>query len=425
METNMTVFSYLHQSKTKTVAFVVMCIVAASLTTVAAAQPAVEPAAPANSCGIVGNASDNGGDVATPVGPVAQPGVAVAHVGDHSTSSDTAVKTLYEHTELLRHSADVDPTVNNGSLDPGCGVAFELEGTSNEIGAVGITGLQINDDSRWLVQGLQGNRGYRMMAVLENSQAATTYTVNLKLDDDITVESLANGGAVFIKNGVVNGSILAPWALDAKGQTVPITQTVTSTQITINVDTTNVTNWPVIADPEYHTLNCTGRTTTNTGTAADYVLGIKCPLAKDILKRGYSPVWIEHFNHWTVGKQHGDCSGGLPERLDTWNPQDVKDIIFTVGLQVSQFNGIPLGVIYDFTQACKTHDYCYDLGHTQRLNYARVTRIGCDFFFTADSLFDCSKRRGNNRPSCALIAGAALSVIRAAGWVGWGLKGWS
>ncbi|MCQ3813187.1 MAG: hypothetical protein KTU85_02050 [Acidimicrobiia bacterium] len=82
----MTVFSYLHQSKTKTVAFLVMCIVAASLTTVAAAQPSVEPAAPANSCGNVGNASGNSGDGATTVAPVAQPGVAVAHVGDHSTS---------------------------------------------------------------------------------------------------------------------------------------------------------------------------------------------------------------------------------------------------------------------------------------------------------------------------------------------------
>jgi len=57
-----------------------------------------------------------------------------------------------------------------------------------------------------------------MMAVFENTQAPKSYTVKLELEQDISVVSLDNGGAVFVSNdNLVIGSILAPWALDADG----------------------------------------------------------------------------------------------------------------------------------------------------------------------------------------------------------------
>ena len=240
-------------------AAIAVCLLAAVLTPVASAEPALDNA---TSCGSVGSATDSaGGNGPGPTGPVDGSSVAtngsVGQVAENSTYDDAALKILDEHTELLRQSDVTDPTIVEGKLESDCGVAFILEGADKQIGAVGITGLQINENSRWLVQGLEGSRGYRMMAVLENAQAPKSYTVKLELDQDISVVSLDNGGAVFVNNdNLVIGSILAPWALDSKGQSVPIVQTVATTGITITVDTSSVTAWPVIADPTYHTFRC-------------------------------------------------------------------------------------------------------------------------------------------------------------------------
>ncbi len=192
------------------------------------------------------------------------------------------------------------------SRQTGCGVAFIIKGEQEEVGAVGVVGVGINDDSRWLLQNLLGGRGYRMMVVLENAQAGTSHTVNLELDQNISVVNIANGGAVFVnKDNLVIGSILEPWALDANGQKVPVTQTITKTSITITVDTTNVTAWPVIADPEYHTFRCySHHQVTTLGTTLQYLNGHKCPRYTDIIARGYYSNRRAHFRLqcWAAAK---------------------------------------------------------------------------------------------------------------------------
>ena len=327
---------------------------------------------------------------------------------------DSALEILDEHTELLDQSDSEAPAIVEGRLESDCGVAFILEGTHKQVGAVGMTGLQIDENSRWLVQGLEGGRGYRMMAVLENAQASKTYTVKLQLDQNNSVVALDNGGAVFVNdNNLVIGSILAPWALDANGQAVPITQTVAKTGITITVDTSSVTAWPVIADPAYHTFRChLQHQVTTTGTASQYLNGQKCPRYSDIIARGYYPEWIEHFDRWRVGKANGDCTG-IPERLDTWDPQDIIDILIILGL--SRTYPLAFGVIYDFHQACQAHDYCYDLGHSDRLNYSNVGKSACDNIMHEDMKYDCTKRRFYVRPLCKFIAGGAFATVSAVG----------
>lgn len=406
-----------------TAAVVVSCVIATLVPTVASAEasPTVtDKTKEANVCGSLGSVADDGGDGSALSGLVDSGAVSasgiVAQVGEHSSYDDSALGVLSEHTLLLGQSADVDPVVVDGKLDPGCGVAFLLGGVEKQVGAVGVIGLGIDDDSRWLVQGLNGRRGYRMMAVLENQQAAKSYTVGLELDDDVSLVTLDNGGAVFVNSqDLVIGSILTPWALDANGKSVPTTQTVTSSRITITVDTSNVTAWPVIADPEYHNFSCVmpGRAT-STGTARQYLRGARCPFKSDILKRGYFPQWIVSFDLWRVGKPNGDCTG-IPDRLDTWKPKNVKDVLFMLGLAVvsaSKIN-IPIlpGVVYDYTQACKAHDYCYDLAKTRRLNYANVHTYSCDWIMYNDMLHDCEHRRFHVKSLCKQIAGYAYSVV--------------
>ncbi|WP_419924306.1 hypothetical protein [Candidatus Poriferisocius sp.] len=219
----------------------------------------------------------------------------MGQVAENTADDDSALEILDEHTELLDQSNSDAPAIVDGRLESDCGVAFILKGTDKQVGAVGMTGLQINENSRWLVQGLEGSRGYRMMAVLENAQAPKSYTVKLQLDQNNSAVALDNGGALFVNdNKLVIGSILAPWALDANGQAVPITQTVAKTAITITVDTSSVTAWPVIADPTYHTFRCHSQhQVTATATASQYLNGQKCPRYADIIARGYYPQWIE------------------------------------------------------------------------------------------------------------------------------------
>ncbi|MYB11529.1 MAG: hypothetical protein F4Y28_16365 [Acidimicrobiia bacterium] len=414
----MRIHRHFRQAKARAMAAIAVCLLAAVLTPVASAEPALDNAA---SCGSVGSAIDSaGGNGPGPTGPVDGSSVAtngsVGQVAENSTYDDAALKILDEHTELLRQSDVTDPTIVEGKLESDCGVAFILEGADKQIGAVGITGLQINENSRWLVQGLEGSRGYRMMAVLENAQAPKSYTVKLELDQDISVVSLDNGGAVFVNNdNLVIGSILAPWALDSKGQSVPIVQTVATTGITITVDTSSVTAWPVIADPTYHTFRCYSQhQVTTTATASQYLNGHKCPRYADIITRGYYPQWIEHWNRWRVGKANGDCSW-IPERLDVWTREGVEEVL-TI-LEITTTTPIPRipGVVYDFHQACQGHDYCYDLGHSDRLNYTNVDRLDCDNIMRSDMLHDCPNRRFHVRWLCRLIANGAYKAVRSGG----------
>ncbi len=215
----MTIHRHFRQAKAKAIAVIAFCLIAAMLPPVASAEPALDGA---SSCGNVGSTTDGTGDGSAPTGPLddSPPSTNgfVGQTAGASTYDDSALNVLDEHTELLGQSDSTAPAIIEGRLESDCGVAFVLEGTQKQVGAVGITGLQINENSRWLVQGLEGSRGYRMMAVLENALAPKSYTVKLQLGQNNSAVALDNGGAVFVNDkNLVIGSILAPWALDATG----------------------------------------------------------------------------------------------------------------------------------------------------------------------------------------------------------------
>ena len=286
-----------------------------------------------------------------------------------------AVRFLRESTELMGQSDDTDPVLVDGRLRVGCEVGFDLAGTPAPVSAAGVTGLKVSENARWLVQALEGDRGARMMVVVKNSTAPLSYTVDLNLDPHMSVIGFGNGSAAFVdRNDHMIGSIAPPWALDANGDPVPVTQTVTSETITITIQPNADTAWPVIADPEYHIFTCRWFKVSTSGSASSYLNGQLCPKSSDIRTRGYVPIWIEHFNHWRVGRPDGNC-GVIPDRVNVWG----------------------IGVVYDFRQACKGHDYCYDLGHSDRLNYPNVYKADCDRIMFQDMKLDCSHRNRINR----------------------------
>lgn len=232
---------------------------------------------------------------------------------DNRSKSDSALLMLAELTSLLDQSSRSAPAIVDGRLKSSCEIVFLLDGVPAETGATGITELRMTQSSRWLVQALDGNRGHRMMAVLEDATAPTAHTVGLELAPGVLLKNKQSGGAAFVneKDHVI-GSVLSPWAFDANGNELPVTQTITDTSIVIVVDTTTVTAWPVIVDPTYHNLNCTPSMVTTAGTASQYLNGSTCPVYEDIIARGYYPQWIHHFERWRVGKPDGGCGEPIP-----------------------------------------------------------------------------------------------------------------
>lgn len=311
---------------------------------------------------------------------------------DHDQDFTDAVRFLRESTEFMSQSDDTDPVLVDGRLRISCEVGFDLAGTPARVSAAGVTGLKVSENARWLVQGLEGDRGNRMMVVVKNSTAPLSYTVDLNLDPDVSVIGFENGSAVFLdRNDHMLGSIAPPWALDANDEPVPVTQTVTNESITITIQPNADTAWPVIADPEYHTFTCRWFKVSTLGSASSYLNGQTCPKSSDIRARGYAPIWIEHFNHWRVGRPDGSC-----------------------GIIADRVNIPGFGVIYDFQQACKGHDYCYDLGHSDRLNYPNVYRADCDSIMFQDMTLDCNQRSGIYA-ECIAVAKLAKAGVQKKG----------
>ncbi|MCY4257557.1 MAG: hypothetical protein OXE04_04625 [bacterium] len=365
-----------------------------------------------DTCGAVGQATDsaNSSSEGSNVQPFDQPSP-VGNVNQSGAQSDyqhDGLKLLSAHTKLLEHSDSAKPVIEGGTLDAGCGVSFQFKGTPISVGATGIVGAKIDENSSWLVQSLEGERGYRMMVTLKNTQASTSYTVKWNLENNLRLHLLDAGRAVITnQHDMVVGSILEPWALDAAGNAVPITQEISSKSIKITVDTSKVTNWPVVADPEYQKFRCTKRgQTTRKATARQYLSGQYCPYYSDMGPYNYFPEWIIHFGRKRVGDPNGACNL-IPERLDTWRPKDLVSVLTAIA--VTYTRAFTPGVIYDYHQACQGHDYCYDLQQDDRLNYPNVSKQECDKIMLDDMRFDCTHRR--NTRLCTTIAWGAYIAV--------------
>ena len=92
--------------------------------------------------------------------------------------------------------------------------------------------------------------GSRTSFVLNDANAPTSYPVDIQAGDGGSLV-LEPDGSVTIRNpdGSVSSGLAAPWAKDADQNPVPTHYTIEGNTVTQHIDTTNVTAWPVVADP--------------------------------------------------------------------------------------------------------------------------------------------------------------------------------
>lgn len=143
----MGIHRHFRQTRAKVFVVVIFCLIATALPLTASGEPV---SGGTSSCGSTGSATDSTGGSPTPSGPLDDNPVstneAVGQIAENSSYDDSALKILDEHTELLSQSDGADPAFVEGKLESDCGVAFILEGTQKQVGAVGVTGLQ---NSQW------------------------------------------------------------------------------------------------------------------------------------------------------------------------------------------------------------------------------------------------------------------------------------
>lgn len=110
--------------------------------------------------------------------------------------------------------------------------------------AVGLAGKNTKVVVEALAEG-----GFRVLTVMENSEAPNEYTY--KIDTDKGVKLVDNEGAVEIqdKEGNHKATVLPPFAIDAEGKAVPTWFSVSGNKLTQHVDTSQVEAWPVLLDP--------------------------------------------------------------------------------------------------------------------------------------------------------------------------------
>jgi hypothetical protein len=97
--------------------------------------------------------------------------------------------------------------------------------------------------------------GARIMSVLTSPRAPREFTYDLHLPEGTQLLERADGSVdvavVWEGVEVIVGTVAAPWAVDAQGNSVPTHYEVAGDTLTQHVSVTSGTQFPVIADPTY------------------------------------------------------------------------------------------------------------------------------------------------------------------------------
>lgn len=207
----------------------------------------------------------------------------------------------------------------------------------------------------------------RALVVLNAPDAPVEHRFRIALPDGWTAVADRVGGYLVFDGPAWGdrrppaGVIGAPWAYDANGVPLAVTQQLIGDEIVLRIDHAGAA-YPVVADPSYSRLRCAR--TSAFGTTDEYLNGTTCPTQAFFNRHGYFPVWGVHQGVSRAVEQRGECS---------WYPDT--------------------GPYWDFQTPCKAHDYCWDLvrmnKYVNRSTYTKVTEGRCDQLFRDDLFRHC------------------------------------
>ena len=165
-------------------------------------------------------------------------------------NSDVVVELDTDNGATVEIPADAsDPIILEGT-DSEDTIHVELPGNADDADVLDDGSVVFEDaavDTDLVVQA-QEDGGVRVLAVLDGADAPTRFDFEgeqeLLLFDDGSALALDDTGEPVAE-------IPAPWAYDANGNEVPSWYTVDGTTLTLHVEHSAVTAYPVVADPEY------------------------------------------------------------------------------------------------------------------------------------------------------------------------------
>lgn len=319
--------------------------------------------------------------------------VGIADDGDESDSGEHDTEFEAELREFLDEDLDERSTgslpinstdmITVGAVTEGhVRIGLPDEAQLNETGSVRNVSEVVYESSKDLqveVATVSGE-GTRVIAVIDGSNAPTTYTFPLNVPKDVKLLVADGVGNALLAGKDVNGNetpigyIDVPWAYDANGNTIPVTQTITRTSITLTVQHANAV-YPVYADPTYYHINCDYGYSTQYSTQNYLRVNGVCPQYPNFYyNRNYWPMGSSSIGEHRTLRRDGGCS-------------HVSDT----------------GLTFDFRVPCRTHDYCWDL---VREDYPYVSRNTCDNYFKSDMAIAC-RNQWDDWWEVALLASCA------------------
>jgi sugar lactone lactonase YvrE len=152
----------------------------------------------------------------------------------------------------------VPQQLGDGIELPESGVTVELEGAPGQISPStldqGVAAYpEVAQDTTLAVAPAPG--GFETFTLLQSADAPTSQTFTLDLPAGASLKATTDGGAEVERNGKPIMGVRPPTAVDAAGESVPVTMTVSGNALTLDISPQATTNFPILVDPLYETYN--------------------------------------------------------------------------------------------------------------------------------------------------------------------------
>ena len=165
----------------------------------------------------------------------------------------------------------IPANLNEGINLPEVGVGIGLDSAATRSASIVTDGAafypNVAEESDFSVVAIP--TGVETLTQLRSAAAPTSQTYTLDLPQGAQLEETEDGGAIVRRNGNPLVVVRPPSALDADGDSVPVSLTVTGSTLSLNVSPAEDSAFPILVDPVFETYSWMN-SNTNTGIYTDW-----------------------------------------------------------------------------------------------------------------------------------------------------------
>jgi sugar lactone lactonase YvrE len=155
-------------------------------------------------------------------------------------------------------AVSVPQQLGDGIELPESDFTLELEGAPDQLSPStldqGVAAYpEVAEDTTFAVAPAPG--GFETFTLLQSADAPTLQTFTLGLPAGASLKATTDGGAEVERDGKPIVGVSPPTAVDAAGESVPVTMTVSGNALTLDISPQATTTFPVLVDPLFETYN--------------------------------------------------------------------------------------------------------------------------------------------------------------------------